>query len=475
MKPRLNINESFICKIWENPEYYSRLQTTDGNDIEIIDYGTRNYDSGPDYKNAKVRIDGKILAGDVEIHRDFKNWEEHNHQKDRRYNSVILHVVFWDSKERKSPKLRIKRDLPTVILSNFLTKSIHDVWQEIINEPSEKLVLPCYNINDGVDNNIITGWLNKLSVERLQLRSNRIINRILEHHKITGLPVKKKILWEQVLYEYIFEALGFSKNKEQMLKLASSVSLFGFKRHAGSKNSLKFIQAMLFGSSGLLFDVRTRDPYIDEIKLLWKQHEAKVAATGMKRPDWNFFRQRPGNFPTKRIAYGSQILQKVIHHNLLKQLVDIFKREKFEVNQCSISLFDLFSAEKDEYWEAYYDFGKKSKSKSGLLGKQRLNDIIMNVIVPFTYVYGCEFDDELIKQNALKLYSEIRTKADNSVVNVISKQVIKNRGLKIETLAIEQGVIQLYNFYCMQERCSMCEIGKSVFKDSGYQYKIIFY
>ena len=164
-----------------------------------------------------------------------------------------------------------------------------------------------------------------------------------------------------------------------------------------------------------------------------------------------------------------------MHQNFLKNLVDSFKIEGFIANQCSKKLFELFTADDDEYWVTHYDFGRKSKLKSGLLGKQRLNDIIMNVIVPFTYVYGCEFDDELIKQNVLKLYSEIRTKADNSVVNVIMNQVIKNRGLKIETLAMEQGVIQLYNFYCVQERCGSCEIGKRVFKDSGYQYKIIFY
>lgn len=474
MKPRLNISESFICKIWENPEYYSGLQTTEGNDIRIIDYGARNYDSGPDYKNAKIQIDEKTLNGDIEIHRDFKNWEEHNHQKDRRYNSVVLHVVLWDSKERKSPKLRIKRDLPTVILSNFLKKSIHDIWQEIINKPSEKLVLPCSNINDEVETSTISRWMEELSFERLQLRSNRIITRILEHHKITGLPVKKKILWEQVLYEFIFEALGFSKNKVQMMKLASSADVFSTKRNLKNAAALQ-LQAILFGSSGLLFDVRTKDFYIDEIKSLWKQFEPKTQKTGLSRADWNFFRQRPGNFPTKRIAYGSQILHKILNQNLLKQIVEIFRSASFNIRECSKSIIHLFEAANDEYWETYYDFGKKSKNKSGLIGKQRLDDIVMNVIIPFMYVYGCEFDDKLIKQNSLRLYNELKTTADNSVISIIQNQVIKNRGVKIETLALEQGAIQLYNFYCMQERCSKCEIGKRVFKDTGYQYKIIFY
>ncbi|HEY3250377.1 MAG TPA: DUF2851 family protein, partial [Ignavibacteria bacterium] len=113
---KLNINESFICKIWENAdEYLLPLKTTDGEDVEIVDYGKKNYDSGPDYIDASIKIGGKLLKGHVEIHQDFKHWFEHNHPADRKYVSVILQVVLWDSKNRKSPKLRIKRNLPTVI------------------------------------------------------------------------------------------------------------------------------------------------------------------------------------------------------------------------------------------------------------------------------------------------------------------------------------------------------------------------
>src|SRR5690349_17188253 len=106
MKPRLNINESFICRIWEGGNsYFSGLETTNGEDVEIISYGKRNHDAGPDYTGAVVKIDGKTLTGDIEIHRDFKNWDEHKHGKDRKYNPVILHVVLWDSEERIDPKL----------------------------------------------------------------------------------------------------------------------------------------------------------------------------------------------------------------------------------------------------------------------------------------------------------------------------------------------------------------------------------
>ena len=102
---QLNINESFICRIWEGAELYlDSVATDDGLPVEIIDFGRPNHDSGPDYKDAKIRIGEKIMAGDVEVHRDFKGWFEHSHKSDSAYNSVILQVVLWDTGKELKPK-----------------------------------------------------------------------------------------------------------------------------------------------------------------------------------------------------------------------------------------------------------------------------------------------------------------------------------------------------------------------------------
>ncbi len=476
MKPKLNINESFICKIWESGNnYYSGLQTTSGEDVEILNYGKRNHDAGPDYKEAKVKIEGKTLTGDIEIHRDFKNWAEHNHSKDRKYNSVILHVVLWDSEERENPKLRIKRDLPTVILANHLKSSIHDVWQDIINKPSDKLRLPCYNLNENVNDETILEWFDKLAQERLNLKIERLIQRLAELQKETGLDLRKKDLWEQLLYEFTFEALGFSKNKEQMLRLSSGLHLEKLKGLLKKDNSITYLQSVLFGTAGFLFDVRQKDDYIDSVKKYWKDVSGKVNIPMLNRPEWNFFRMRPQNFPTIRIAYGSQVILKLLNEDLFKNIILSFEGGKFNIKDCYKTLTALFKPRGDKYWEIHYDFGKASKSQNKLIGKQRIEDIIVNVIIPLVYLYASEFKNSIVKNNVISLYQEQKIKPDNSIVNVIQKQIIKNRKIEIDTPAREQAAIQLYNFYCMRERCNDCMIGKSVFKDTGYEYKIIFY
>lgn len=474
MKPKLNINEDFICRIWEGGKLFlSGLQTLSGDDLEVVSLGTRNYSSGPDYTNAKVKIAGKTYSGDIEVHRDFKNWLQHSHQLDRRYNSVILHVVMWDSNERISPKLRIKRYLPSVILSNHLNTSIHNIWQQIITNPSKKFRIPCFEKNSDISDDIILKMLKITAAQRLELKSDRIKNRLFELSGYSNDLPKNKNLWQQVLYEFIFEALGFAKNKEQMLKLSSSVTLMKLKQYAG--NDILKIQASLYGAAGLFFDVRSPEPYINELKSIWHSIENKLMIKHLDRSNWHFFGQRPQNFPTLRIAFGSQIALKIIQYELFKNMVLLFSSNVKKPAILFSELKKLFHPQKDNYWSNHHDLGKASKAVNILGGEQRITDIIINAIFPLMHFYGNTFKNQLIINNVNQLYENITIKPDNSIIRIMQQQLLSGRKIKINTPALEQAIIQLHNFYCTREKCDKCLIGKDVFKNKGYDYKIIYY
>jgi hypothetical protein len=482
MKSRININESFICRIWEGGNnYFTKPQTTEGESVDVIESGKRNDDGGPDYKDAKIKIGDRVFTGDVEVHRDFSGWAEHNHPKDSKYNSVILQVVLWDSKERTAPKPRKKRDIPTVILSKFLNRSIHSIWQEIINNPSEKFSLPCKG-KAALNEDELINWINKLSLERLNLKIRRIRERLneLAKEKTGTLKAKdflrKSSLWEQVFYEYAFEALGFSKNKEPMLKLANNLRLEKLKVLI-SKNCgpVLLTQSLLYGCGGLLFDIRLREQYIENLKHLWEVNKSGLKVRQINKSEWQFFRLRPQNFPTLRIAYGSQLIRKLIADNLFKNIILEFKTANFEIKECHKSLLKMFEPVNDDYWSAHYDFGKKSKTGYKLIGEQRINDVIINVIIPFVYFYSIVFEKGIVKANVLDFYRNFKIKPDNSIVKVIERQILNPNKINIKTPAIEQAAIQLYNFYCTRERCNECKIGGVNVGNRGYEYRIIFY
>ena len=92
---KLNLNENFIGRIWQEPAYYDNLITTDGKKVEVVDFGRINRDSGADFRNSKILIGGQRFSGDVEIHRTTKDWLLHKHKKSGKYNRVILQVVMW--------------------------------------------------------------------------------------------------------------------------------------------------------------------------------------------------------------------------------------------------------------------------------------------------------------------------------------------------------------------------------------------
>ena len=132
---KLNLSENFISQIWENKSYYSDLMTTNDEHVSVIDYGSKNTDAGPDYKNARVNINGKVYTGSIEIHRSVKDWHLHNHRNDKKYSDLILHVVLYGNENEElfsNPVVRKSRHVPTVILSNHLTKSLHEIWKQSI-------------------------------------------------------------------------------------------------------------------------------------------------------------------------------------------------------------------------------------------------------------------------------------------------------------------------------------------------------
>ena len=57
----------------------AELHTTDHRRLEVIDPGLHNRNAGPDFFNAKVKVDGTLWVGNVEIHDKASDWYHHGH------------------------------------------------------------------------------------------------------------------------------------------------------------------------------------------------------------------------------------------------------------------------------------------------------------------------------------------------------------------------------------------------------------
>jgi hypothetical protein len=173
---------------------------------------------------------------------------------------------------------------------------------------------------------------------------------------------------------------------------------------------------------------------------------------------WNFFRLRPNNFPTLRIAAGARLASRLLNENMLSSIVDAFANE-INSEERKKYLKNILVIDNEGYWEEHYIFGKESGVKNKyLLGLSRVDEIIINVLIPYIILYAKMFNLKDVYRNAVKLYLDSPLTEQNRILEdtVISLGLgdIKLKG--IET----QGVLELKKTRCDFEKCSECYIGE---------------
>ena len=177
------LKEDFLQHLWQFKLFdQNNLQVTECESLEIIDVGQRNTDAGPDFLNAKIKIDDTIWAGNVEIHTKSSDWVQHKHHQDTVYDSVILHVVaqmnadVFSSSNRKIPQLQL-------CFSDNLRTQFEKLTENQTN-------IRCYKEINKIPSFLKTSWLNRLTIERLEEKSNAIFES-LEQNKNN---------WEETFY-----------------------------------------------------------------------------------------------------------------------------------------------------------------------------------------------------------------------------------------------------------------------------------
>ena len=69
------------------------LLLEDGRPLEVLFPGHPAGGGGPDFRDARLRIGGVDVSGDVELHLEPSGWRRHGHGGDSGYAGVVLHVA----------------------------------------------------------------------------------------------------------------------------------------------------------------------------------------------------------------------------------------------------------------------------------------------------------------------------------------------------------------------------------------------
>jgi hypothetical protein len=484
--------EKFLSNIWKNQSNNKEFKTNDGKKIQIIDPGNENIQSdGPDFKNARIKINDITFQGDIEIDSLHSDWKEHGHIYNKKYNRVILHVILSGDHKYNYVISRDGRKIPTIGLDSLIApEKMNSIQKAITQERSERLYkIPCNNSMNGISEEFKLNYLLTLGVERFKKKCERILQRLKELVYLKELNVKEPVvqyelnekflnrtfthkdfddseIWEQVLYEFIFEALGYTSNKDIMKKIAQSVDVRFLKENYVNEGCLELLESLFLNVSGLVpssikYEDEETTAYVRKLIDNWYSVKGKYDSKIFKKSQWNFAKLRPPNFPTIRLAGGVRILNKLLKEDLAKKI--LLKLEEFnDIKKIARFLRDQIVVRGDGYWHNHYMFDDKAKSVINyFIGVARADDIIVNVILPYSSIYFELFGKKNITNNIFKIYQNYIQKSESRLVNDISTYLVVER--KQNVSVYHQGMINLYRNFCSQSKCLNCEIGKKVF------------
>jgi hypothetical protein len=484
------IRERFIQHIWSKQYLQKRLRTTEGKPLEVLSIGKQNFGSGPDFLGAKIKIGNITYAGDVEIHRTAFDWLRHQHQEDPHYNSVVLHVVLETGQNVSPTFVQAGRHIPVLVLSDFLSESLHTIWRKaILDERTQRLKkLPCHAFVQKIPAEALRAWLEKLGAQRIELKIRRFEERLRqlarepmlavyeesrkyetaaqEEERLLSMPeltrkdFSRKILWEQILYEGLMEGLGYSKNREPFIKLAQNAVLEKIEEWESRLENFN-LEACLFGIAGLLpQDRAVKNPesrrYVRMLKKQWKEFRPYYRGEIMNEAEWKYFPLRPPNFPPLRIAAAVQLIYSIRRKDLFRRIIQSLKSGEGKESD----LLRMLRIETNEFWKQHYTFQAPS-SKAVIvtaLGEARIRELLVNTIFPVALLYARIFKDMDVREQAHTLLKFSPACEQNSTVRTMERQVVKGRFL-LKTALMQQGAIQLYNYFCSEKRCSDCIIG----------------
>jgi hypothetical protein len=420
------MKEEFLHYLWKYGLYdKDLLLDSEGNKIVVINPGTYNRDSGPDFFNARILIGGTLWAGNVEIHNLASTFNVHGHQYDAAYNNVILHVVAVNDCRIYNEK---GQEICTTVLK--FDPGIYSRYEALISNPCR---IACQDEISKTESVRVYQWLSSLSIERLEKKTTSIEDILRQ----TGND------WEETLYIIISRYFGFRVNREPFEMLAKTLPVKVIRKHS---DNLFQIEALLFGAAGMLEEGLFKDAVADEyyfsllkeFKILQSKYSIQPAHGWL----WKFSRLRPVNFPTLRISQLASMLS--VSGGLFSRVLECRGIDE---------LRRLFDVSASEYWEDHYVFGRKCRRTTRNAGSQATDILIINAIVPLIFVYGKNRSREDICERAI-LFLE-NTKAEN---NVITREW-ERLGVKVGNAFYSQALIELKNEYCLKRRCLHCRIG----------------
>lgn len=440
------VSEKLVASLWKHLWRKESLVTSSGRRIQVMFPGRENEDSGPDFLGAIIATDEGLWRGDIEVHVQSEDWQAHGHHQDPRYNGVILHIV-WHNGGGLSYR-QSGEGIPVLSLESYAVGDITALTPEIQLPlfPRE----PCRGALERLEEERFKELLDRAGWERFQVKAKHFAAELRDGEQ------------GQVLYRGIMEALGYARNKQPFRKMAQELPLAvaqELSQNHAPAQCQPVLQALFLGTAGLLprqrrLRVRREERWARELEQLW---ESLGRTSALEEREWHFFRVRPENFPTRRLAAMGSLLAQCREEGL-------FPRMLREMSQASPEgykgLEQALEVAARGYWAKHFDFGVEVRRElPTLIGQGRAREIVVNILLPFFHAWGDMAFQVQLKEKARELYQRYPPLEGNRLIRLMEKFFWDGHNARmVGSAKRQQGLIHLYQVFCSEGRCEDCPL-----------------
>lgn len=454
-EPRF-FSEEQLQRFWgEGLLVGENLKTVEGHRLRVIAPGWHNRAEGPDFLGAQLEFNGVLHGGDVEMHRAASGWRGHGHQRDTRYNNVILHVVLEPG--AKPAATREGRMLATLALANPPMRDFLDRWEPADGttpEPQAGLCGRCArDLCDG-EQTALLSFLDLAGEWRILTKARAMEDRATSE----GM--------EQALYESALQACGYSRHAAHFRVLARTLPYERVRQLALQEPLLA--ETALFHLAGLLPEIlpetadATAQAHHRRLMELRTTHLDSLRNLGL---EWHRAGVRPVNAPERRLAGAARLLCRTAKQGLLASVMDCWKGEETPVARRR--RFEALFSPALGFWAGHCSWGGKTMARNAsLLGEGRVRSLIGNVFLPLAVADARSRRDRALEERALDFLQGLPAEPENHVVRRMTAWIFQDNPPRLN-FQRQQGLLQMHRDWCeANPSCRNCSL-YAYFKNAG--------
>lgn len=426
----LPVSERLLQCIWYDQRLAAGLRTAAGQPLEVVSPGWWNLEAGPDFRRATIRLNGRELTGDVEIHLRADDWFHHGHHHDPLYRNVILHVTLWAAG-------RAPPEIPLLVLADQLAAPLAQLHDEIdLDAYPYRTPHPagrCSEVLAHLPADRVAALLDEAGTERFAAKTRRF-QRALER----AGP-------DQVFYEGWMEALGYKANKLAFRTLAQRLPA----DTARALTARDQLAAVLFGVADLLPTTRA-DAYTKRLWAAWWKLRPDYEERRLPVGSWKLAGIRPANHPHRRVGAAAALWRR---HPDLREKILAAVADRQDAGR-------FFSELTDEYWSRHFTLGGRRQNRAlELIGAARAAEIVANIVLPFAAAHPP------LAAAAADRYAALKPAPSHAILRLAGQQLFAAAASRVvKTARQQQGLIQIFQDFCLTDTsaCASCQFPELV-------------